>query len=454
MVDTERLSAVRSAALLWLAPVRPRTVTVAGSVALDPAVTEAWDLCVVSTGADLAIAAAEVPPAESAVVCGPSATARAASLGGYSVATYRLRWARRGELVAVPARRGATRLRVPSSGRTPWSVLAMASQEAADIPAVVRAAVPGAALLRLTVSPHARRRTSFVVMPPGATRQERSIIKAGVGAHGAGRADPEQTMLREIERLGLGDAVPRAGGSGDLDGLHWSVESEANGRPIARARRPWWLRHGGSIVRAMARWLDDLAIRSARSVPARPAPERGIAVVGEAAAWVRPALGALADVPAIVTHGDLATGENVLVSGSGFWVVDWETSTAHGVPLVDLLPFTCWALARRRGLSRPAEQAAFVLELCRGTVGESRLLFGIVQDHLRGLVLDEQMAGPLAAIAWAHHGSMRARHVSMVRSAGGEPSTWVSMSELVLQGWMRDDSLALTWSALGAASAP
>lgn len=450
MVDADTLRAAELEQLLFLAPERPRSVSVAGSVELDDAIVERWGLRLQPAGgADLALVGpgATARPDAPAIVSSPPTAPDVPAGAGYRTQRYTRRRTGDGELVAWPA--GVpTPTRLARRWRTrPMAEVVVASR-GATAPAAVRASQRDGVVVQVTTSADARRRVAYLVAP-SMLRRPRWVVKASVGGNAQGRFAEEQAALCRLHDLGLGDRVPEACGSGDVDGLGWSAETVAPGVLMVRAGRPWWRVHGLSTIESVARWLEDVAVRSVRQPPPRAElRHRGIEVVGEAADWVRAPAGDVLRVVAVTTHGDLGTGQNILVRGRRFTVIDWETADEDGLPLGDLVPFLCWALARRRGLRSASEQARFAVALCAGEVRESPWVFATVDRYLARLGLQPRHAGPLAAVAWAHHGSMRARHDDLLRAAGHDPTVWVSMAEQVLSSWMQDPRLGAGWRAL------
>lgn len=447
MVDPHALKLVGVDELLFLAPVRPRSVSVVGSVGLDGPTLDRWGLRQVSAGADVALVSGRVEDSQAqAVVASPPCASDELRSLGHEVIRYRSRRTRSGELVVRPERAGLPRGGTQARRSEPGPKFIVASRDS-TVPAAVGAALPRAVLVSVVVSPHPRRRTAYLVAP-SRLRPVRWVVKASVGPHALARSAEEQAALGWLSELGLQGRVPRACGHGDLDGLRWSVETVARGVPLVRARQPWWRLHGLATIGSLGDWLEELGARSSRpAASCARSSTRGIEVVGEASHWVEPLLDEARTVLAVTTHGDLATGGNVLVRGRRFTIIDWETSVRDGLPLVDLLPLLCWGLARRRRIRDAGEQAAFVIDLCEGRMPESSWLYERVRRYLLRLQLPTERAGLLAAIAWAHHGSMRERHVRSLRDAGEDPAAWTSMSELVLERWMREHHLGRRWTA-------
>jgi hypothetical protein len=289
------------------------------------------------------------------------------------------------------------------------------------VPAAVSALGPGATVSELTIPDDERRRATFAV--PG--RPPR-LVKVARHAGEAGRAAREQANLASVIEL-VGPAhLPAPLGHGVVGGREWAVESLEPGVPLRRARRWWRARHGWSTLDALGTWLTDLAVRSASPV------EGGVEVFA---------------------HGDLASGENVLVHRGSFVVIDWETATPAGAPLADLLPTLAIGVARLRPSAGPVERAARVLAACRGEGREGRWLHRHVRVQLDRLEPSPDTAGALATAAWERLAAMRDRRDDLVRDVGLTPAPATSLVDRVLEGWLEDPALGADWPAL-AASAP
>jgi hypothetical protein len=312
---------------------------------------------------------------------------------------------------------GATEYRPRRRGRPRAGDVVIAGRGSL-VPAAVSALGPGATTSRLTIADDERRRASFVV--PG--RPPR-LVKLARHPGEAGRTAREQANLASVLEL-VGPAhVPSPLGHGVVGGHEWGVESLERGVPLRRARRWWRLRHGRATLDALGRWLTELAVRSASPV------DGGVAVFA---------------------HGDLASGENVLVHRRSFVVIDWETATPTGSPLADLLPTLALGVARLDAGASAIEQTERALAACRGEGRDGAWLLGHVREHLGRLGLATEGAGRLATDAWAQLASMRSRRDDLLREAGLQPprTSEPSLGERVLERWLDDPELGLAWPAL------
>lgn len=289
-----------------------------------------------------------------------------------------------------------------------------------------------------------RRRQVMLVGDSGrATR----VVKAARPAD-ADRAAREQEVLTVLHQRGSGAAVPAPLGHGLSGPFAWSAESALPGRPLAdllgeRGARP----RVRQVLDEVAAWLGTLAAshRTARSWGVEPAP--GAVLLGEHAA-LAPAFGRLDGVPGVPVHGDLGAAFNLLVDDDGSWgVLDWETAQLDGLPLLDLLPLLCGALASLEGRDT-ADRAEHVLRLCSGQAADSDWLLTRVSRYVRDAGIPGDAAGALAALAFGHQASMRLAHTRLVQDAGEDAPQWRSLWDDVARGWGASPLLGWDWPAL------
>ena len=313
------------------------------------------------------------------------------------------------------------------------------------VPAVISAAGPHAVVRQVSFDTDQRRRAAFVVGRSGRTPDSMIVKVARARGEGA-RGAVEQRRMSSVAALGLAARVPRPLGHGEVREIGWSAESLEPGVPMARASTAWRRRHATVVLDRLATWLGDLAAATAHPRSSAPAGDH-LPLRGTALERVGPLLDDIAGVACVTCHGDLASGENVLVRRRSFIVIDWETAVDDGVPLVDLLPTLTLGLARVHGGPGPAGQAEYALRLSRGQAPESPWLFGRVATYLDRLDISCEKAGDLAALAWGYQASMRARHDELLRTSGHEPHVWTSPAELILRAWLDDDELGDRWRA-------
>ena len=353
---------------------------------------------------------------------------------------------RSGAVHLVPRRPGlrgaATRLAATLRWRrSPGDSITVVGPQPAT-PAVVQMARPGAIVQRVTFESDPRRRAAFIV----ARRSEPAVIvKVTRSPSEAMRSEIDQTALARIASTDVAARTPRPLGFGEIGGAGWSVESLASGVPMSRAPGRWHRRHAMAVLEAIAVWLGDVGAATAHE---RRRPLSGVHPMrGVALERLAPLLDAVADVPAVTVHGDLASGANILVRRRAFAIIDWETAVDDGLPLTDLLPTLALGIARLRASSGASDQAAYVIKLCRGETTQSPWLFEAVDAQLTRLGVPAVRVGELAALAWGYQASMRARHDELVIASGRTPVPWTSPAELLLDAWLEDDELGLDWHA-------
>jgi hypothetical protein len=310
-------------------------------------------------------------------------------------------------------------------------------------PAVVAAAglrAPGATVL--AGGGGARRRSTLVV--PAAGGLAAAAVKVA-RASGRERGVHEQHVLQRLHGLAdLRSAVPAPLGEGTLGLVCWSAETAVTGRPLTEALRRRGHVQGLAVLQDLAEWFTRLGevTRTAgttwdarRSTLALRAEHSGLADQRQH----------LGGVPGVLVHGDVGTGSNVLVGAAGLAIIDWETACEPELPLTDLLPMLCLALAAGREAD---DRADYVLRLCAGDEAESDWVLAAVRTYCRRVGVPIAQAGALGALAWGYQASMRLVHEELVTAAGEAPSRWVSPAEQVARSWASYPGLGADWPAL------
>lgn len=308
-------------------------------------------------------------------------------------------------------------------------------------PAAVTAA-GGGRVISADFSRDQRRRSSIIVERPDGSL---AVLKVGPSSRDADRCAREQAALARLHAAGLGSHVPTPLGHGTTERLGWACESRLAGVPFDQRLRAGTSRQ---LLDALWDWLTRAAVASRTDARWDDAERRGVVALRGSATSAGRLLDELDQVPAVLSHGDLATGTNILRDGHRFGIIDWETARFDGLPLLDLLPLLCLTLARDRGLVATDDVAGYVVALCRGEAEESRWLLSRVCSHLDALGLGHERAGALAMIVWAHQASMRTVHDELAVAFGEEPVEWEPPAEAVWARWADDDRLGQRWSAL------
>lgn len=239
-------------------------------------------------------------------------------------------------------------LRIPPIGRRPrWQ-------------APLRSALMSGAIVRLGSGPAERRVADAVAEHAGHVGPELDLRVSGDGSVLARltRHGQPPAVLRLATVGGLKDArrnsdalrrlgesrvanVPRLGGAGTMLGVGWSTEDELPGQPVQALSR--------DVLAAVVSWSSGLPTSG---TPARSVVERLELIMASfprSAADLEPALGRVreraGDVPGVLAHGDLWTGNLLAADDHLTGVVDWDNWHPVGVPGADLLHLL--AMARR-----------------------------------------------------------------------------------------------------------
>jgi hypothetical protein len=279
-----------------------------------------------------------------------------------------------------------------------------------------------------------RRRAALLLARPGA--RAHAVVKLDRSVSEEDRARAEQ---RTLARLPESATTPQPLGSGRAGPVRWSAESVVTGAPLLQVlANPRTRVH--DLLGRLAEWLGDIALATAHPVDwlANGAREDVLPLRGPARDLL-PLLARLDGVPAVLVHGDLGAGLNVVVDETGRpGVLDWETACVDGLPLLDLLPLLCAGLARARGRLSPHEHAAHAIDLARGRHPDSAWFLGQIAGHLDRVGVPERSVGAVALLAWGHQASRRLRRDELLRAAGVQPVLWTSVSELVLPRWLEE----------------
>ncbi|MGI3782248.1 MAG: hypothetical protein ACRYG2_15915 [Janthinobacterium lividum] len=314
-------------------------------------------------------------------------------------------------------------------------------------PAAVAAAGLEAQGVLLAGGGGARRRSTFLVpsAPPGPA----AAVKVAPGT-GRQRGIREQEVLRRLSELEpLSAALPRPLGEGVLgEGtrtpLCWSAETALVGRSLPDVVHRLGAARSRVVLQDLTEWFTRLGELTRTSDGAWDARSSDLPLRAEHTrlAELRPCL---EGVPGVLVHGDVGTGGNVLVSPSGFGIIDWETASDTELPLTDLLPLLCLALASDCGTD---DRARYVLRLCAGQESDSAWLLTAVRAYCQRVGVEPRHAGGLGALAWGYQASMRLVHEELVTAAGGTPSSWVSPADQVARSWSDHPGLGPSWPAL------
>jgi hypothetical protein len=314
-------------------------------------------------------------------------------------------------------------------------------------PAAVSAVAGSMESARLLAAGGGERRRSTFLVAAERNGAPHTAIKIGPLVWRA-RGIKEQLVLHRLQEIGLANEVPKPLGEGAFDRMCWSAETAVRGRPLSDlVCRPTPRGEIRAALERLAGWFTQLAVttRNARdwATPASALPLRG---EHSRLGALRAALGT--SVSGVLVHGDVGTGVNVLLDGCRFSIIDWETATEGELPLTDVLPLICNALAAVNGYKEARDVADYVLRLCAGREADSEWVLSLLSSYCfqTGVPLDQ--AGTLAVLAWGYQASMRLVHDELVVQAGGVPVGWKSPADDIARDWLSYPDLGTTWAAL------
>lgn len=232
-----------------------------------------------------------------------------------------------------------------------------------------------------------RRRGVFYVFPPGAAAPAQ-VVKLGRLPGNAEAFDRDERGLALALAAGgvVADKAPRLLGRGTAGGLPVSVETALPGGRLRNA----------ADEERVAQWLRAVARATFRE-------------------------------GRVFRHGDVFPG-NVVVSGDGFGLVDWEHADPAGLPLADLLFFAAHVVADP------------VAVFAHGDPRVARWLREAAGD----LGLDGAAVVDLARRTWQEHGD-RARAARLAREAATGQRVEPYLPEVVADAWATHPALGAAW---------
>jgi hypothetical protein len=175
-----------------------------------------------------------------------------------------------------------------------------------------------------------------------------------IGAAG-GVTDPRRAAsgLRHAARAGLVE-IPTALAEGEHDDFAWTVESRLPGERPRRLTRPSIHAVAALTARLPRAGDPPAAWRRDLDTVAAATPSRADRLRDRAVELEHP----LAELPAIMRHGDLWLGNVLVEAGCVSGVVDWDNWQPDAVPGTDVLHLvtTEWRLRHRRSLGTAARR--------------------------------------------------------------------------------------------------
>ena len=230
--------------------------------------------------------------------------------------------------------------------------------------------------------------------------------------------------------------APKLVGRLEVAGLHASVETAAVGTrlptllalPRRRAERL-------AAVERVADWVVRVGVETASRDSRLQADLQRL----------DPAFATeLAQVPAVFSHGDLV-GENVIVTGEGFTVLDWESAREHGSPLWDLLSFLTGSLAALDGLEDESRREEHFARLWRGELPSSEVLFRWTRRAVEAGGIPPQAVGPLATVLWQSYARLDEDMAERLELAESRPREREPATVRFVRRWLADPLLGPGW---------
>jgi hypothetical protein len=286
-------------------------------------------------------------------------------------------------------------------------------------------------------------RGTFFLFPPQEPEPAWALKFARLpGLGGIFERDERGLRLAERSPPVIADHAPRLVGRLEVEGLHASVETAARGESLMAAIGPTRPRSDRvAAVERIAEWLVRLGEETAAS-PELLEPERRRLAAEVVPRWLgdglpRTFVDDLPPIPAVFQHGDVF-GENVVLDGDDFTVLDWESAREHGAPLWDLFYFLTRSIAVLDDLRTEAEREDHFVRLWRGELPSSELLFRWTRRAVAATEVPPATVGPLATLLWLSYALL---DLDQVGPDAEPPPTTV----LFARRWLSEPGLGPAW---------
>ena len=240
------------------------------------------------------------------------------------------------------------------------------------------------------------------------------------------------------------------------DGLEASLETAAVGRRFREILiEPGDKNRKAQLVKAISAWIDDVGRATHRpSGEVNEELERLRADVLPRYATFGVEAGLtqrVAALPGVLQHNDLGSW-NVVVNGHDFVVLDWESAKEVGLPLWDTVYFLADALALLDGAIDGSTRHDHTIQLFRGDLAASALLFRFVGRSVDALGIPLEAVGPLVALCWMHHAQSPVKRAAQLALHADARPVWTHGTEHTAAAWLSDPALGTEWPAWRRAS--
>lgn len=294
------------------------------------------------------------------------------------------------------------------------------------------------------------RRSAFHVLAPGSSDPD-VIVKLSRVPGLSVQFDRDEAAFAMVERAGgcVAAHAPRLLSRFQIGEHHASVETAARGVCLTRLLTERGSSAGRvALASTVAQWLVDVARDTAHAPEALASHRARLATTAEQRVGTVAAerfLGHVADVPAVLTHGEVFE-DHVFVDDGRITVIDWEHTQEHGFPLWDLAFFAANALSAVDGVGREEPRDLYVQRLFTGSAPSSPVLFRWVRNAVGALDLDPDAVGALIALYWIERSELsrvERQRAEAVSGAAVAPS-WL---ETTADRWFEHPQLGEEWHA-------
>lgn len=224
--------------------------------------------------------------------------------------------------------------------------------------------------------------------------------------------------------------VPRVRSLGRRGGRAVLVESRIDGPPLIESLTSETL---PELARGVTAWLLDLAGRpqpvAEQEWRPRLVEERlnlfesqfGEALGAEELGALRQRLGRIGDLHLVVEHRDCSPW-NVVLTGSGPALLDWESADPQGLPALDLVYFLAHAAfqvdgALVEGTLDPHCAETSYRRLLDPATPTGETFAGCMREYCDPLGIDAGAQAALRLLCWVLHSSSEHRHLEMAAAA-------------------------------------
>jgi hypothetical protein len=295
-------------------------------------------------------------------------------------------------------------------------------------------------------------RNVFHLFEPRAPTPAWVLKFARVAAYGD-PFDRDERGLELAARAGslVARRAPRLVGRMEVDGVHLSLETAAVGSRLrelllAPAPRSEKLQ----LVERVAAWILDVARETATGADALQGERRRLrddVLPAYASAGVRADLvSSLPPIRPVLQHNDLGSW-NIVCSGADFTVLDWESSSRHGLPLWDLFYFLADALALVDGSPLGEMRHLHTIPLFRGELPSSEVLFEWTRRGVEATAVPPDAVGSIATLCWLHHSLSHVRRGAVLDEITPGADSAVHGTEKVGRAWIADAALGENWAS-------